>query len=265
MATPRASVFPAASGDGVFAGIPRPPGWDTGADAGSLVGNVWTPALGPNGLVNAASVALVPLSTAGDIKWVEVAGTRLDSLDSAVRLVQPGWSDRGTGDPWVSVLRSYSGMAFDVRAGYERGFVSASGGHFGGSNDGSYGINFRTMQWWVVQHPWNQANMDPAYKLPDLYSSTGSFTGYPLAQSYYSSNPSNAEGVYGDEFFDPAHPTDPAYSPRRPTPRHPPCFESSRRNPPHSSPNRKHLSDWPRRFRRLRLGPAGWARRPGGQ
>jgi hypothetical protein len=200
---------------------PAPPsGWDVGAATGTLVGDVWTPALGPGNRVNAASVALIPPSTWADVKWVEVAGTRLDTLNSDVLAAQPGWTARGGGNPWTTVLDNYSGLAWDAREGTERAFTSASGGHFDGSNDGSYLLDFRRMLWDVQQYPWNQTYMDPAYKIPDIITTTGSFTGYALAANYYTAAPGNAEGVYGDEFFDPAHPTDPNYSPRRPTARH---------------------------------------------
>lgn len=220
MPTLRTSSF--TIGSGGVCSLP-PSGWDAGTDTGTLVGNVWTPARGASGKVTAASVALIPLSTSSNVQWVEVAGTRLDGLDSVVKGVQPGWSSLGSGDPWNSVLSNYSGAAWDVRAGTERAFVAVSGGHFGGSNDGTYSVDFRRMSWSVEQHPADQSGFDTAYKIPDIYTSTNSFTNYTLSSSYYGSNQTNSEGVYNDEFFDPAFPTSPTRSPRRPTARHQYC------------------------------------------
>lgn len=197
-----------------------PLGWDTGSDVGTLVGTLWTPGLGPNSRVNQASINTLPLSTESSVSWVEVAGSRLDSLNSDVLENQPGWSSLGTGDPWNSVLSNYNGMAWDTRPGTERGWVMNGGGHFGGSNDGIYGLDCRKLSWFVQQYPANQTYFDPDYKLPNIYTTTNSFTNYTLSSNYYSSNPSNSEGVYNDEFFDPTHPTDLNYSPRTPTARH---------------------------------------------
>lgn len=214
MATPRATVYSASSGDGVFAGAPRPPGWDTGASAGTYnsTTKVWTPARGPAGKVNAASWAIVPNNAA---QWIEVDGTRLNALDAAVKAAIPDWTDRG-GEGWQGVLQDWNGMAVDLRAGQERTIHAVGGGHFGSSNDGIYDFDLRKMAWGVELLPSDPASWDAAYN----GFSTGSFSYYTLSSAVWNADNGNAAGVYGDEFYDPAAPTDPLRSSRRPTSRH---------------------------------------------
>jgi hypothetical protein len=177
--------------------------WGIGDDVGTLAGDVWTPGRDADGRINCVSWETVPIG-----RWVEVTGTRLDALDAEVKAAVPGWSDRGNED-WDGVLADWVGMAWDTRQGTERGWVTVGGGHDGSSNDGVYRFDLRWMQWSVERMP------SDASAWPESYNA--SFTNFTPAAEYYASNPTNPEGVYGDEFFDP---TNPAISSRTPTARH---------------------------------------------
>lgn len=220
MATPRATTYSASSGDGVFGGIARPPDWDTGADAGTYnaTTKVWTPGRGASGRVTAASWAIVPNSVT---QWIEIAGTRMDALDSVVKAAIPGWEDRG-GEDWQGVLSNWNGMAVDLRQGLERTLHAVGGGHYGSSNDGIYDFDLRKMQWGVELLPSDPAYWATNYKLPDIENPalSGSLTFYTLSSAVWNADEGNAAGVYGDEFYDPDNPTDPLRSSRRPTARH---------------------------------------------
>lgn len=189
-------------------------GWGSGVATGSYDGTsaTWTPARDTDGRINAASWALVPNNAA---QWVQVAGTRMDVLDSVVKSAVPGWTDRG-GESWIGVLQDWNGMACDFRFGQERTIHAVGGGHYGSSNDGIYTFDLRKMQWAVELLPSDPQYWDSGY---NGYS-TGSFTNYTLAAAYQAANPTNVLGVYMDEFFDPANPSDPLRSSRRPTSRH---------------------------------------------
>jgi len=177
--------------------------WGTEDDVGTIAGDVWTPGRDADGRINCASWQTVPID-----RWVQVTGTRLDALDAEVKAAVPGWSDRGNED-WDGVLADWVGMAWDTRHGTERGWVTVGGGHDGSSNDGVYRFDLRWMQWVVERMP-SDASAWPA-------SYNASFTNFTPAVEYYASDPTNPEGVYGDELFDP---TNPAISSRTPTSRH---------------------------------------------
>lgn len=185
--------------------------WGTGVSTGTYNSGTFTltPARDGAGLVNAVSWELVPTDTI-----IEVANTRLDSLDSVVKTQVPGWYDVG-GEDWNGVTDDWNGMAVDDRPGMEKAWLVCSGGHAGSSNDGIYKFDVRKMQWEVQRYPSNPANWSASYisAIP-----SGSATGYPPAATYYASNPTS--GIYYDEIYDPAFPSDPLKSPRTPTSRH---------------------------------------------
>jgi hypothetical protein len=182
---------------------PSPANWGSGSSAGTYANDLWTPGKDASGAVNLVSWNLVPLN-----RWVEVAGTRLDGLDSVVKAAVPGWRDYGS---WDGVTNAWNGMTWDDRTGLERGWLAVCGGHSDSSNDGIYRLDLRKMAWNVQRMP-----QDPNW-WPASYKSSGSYTNFPPAVSYYQANNTNAEGVYGDEFFVPG---DPAHSSRSPTARH---------------------------------------------
>lgn len=188
---------------------------NTGWAAGSVTGGsynsstfAWTPEKDGAGVVKALSWAETPTLTI-----FEAVGTRLDALQSQV----PYWNDPGT-DDWNGVTSNWNGMAVDLRPGNERAFLMASGGHAGSANDGIYTLNMRKMGWSIQRPPSDPANWAASYFA--RIASGNSATLYPPANDYYTANPTNAEGVDYDEFYDPAFPTDPLRSPRTPTARH---------------------------------------------
>src|SRR5450631_1178084 len=126
MATRILSTPPTVSG---FAGA-HPDNGGSGSAAGTFAADVWTPGRDADGVVNLVSWNLVPLN-----RWIEVAGTRLDGLDSVVKAAVPGWRDYGS---WDGVTNAWNGMAWDTRAGFERGWLAVCGGHSDSSNDGIY-------------------------------------------------------------------------------------------------------------------------------
>jgi len=188
-----------------FLQAPASAAWGSGGSAGTLSGDTWTPGRDGSGIVNLASWNLVPAN-----RWIEIAGTRLDGLDAAVKAAVPGWSDIGNED-WNGVTDDWNGMAWDDRMDSERGWLVVSGGHAGSSNDGIYEFTLRKMQWRVQRMP-----SDISW-WPGSYNTSGTFTGFPPAAGYYSSNQANPEGVYSDEFYDP---NNLAKSIRTPTSRH---------------------------------------------
>src|SRR5262245_47877092 len=113
----------------VFAAVPAD-NWGSGTAVGTFAADVWTPGRDAGGVVNLVSWNLVPLN-----RWIEVAGTRLDSLDSVVKAAVPGWKDYGNSS-WNGVTDAWNGMAWDERAGLERGWFAVCGGHSDSSNDG---------------------------------------------------------------------------------------------------------------------------------
>ncbi|MBL8027948.1 MAG: hypothetical protein JNL74_16120 [Fibrobacteres bacterium] len=162
--------------------------WGSGTSAGSLTGDVWTPGRDNNGAVNLISWNLVP-----ENKWIEIAQTRLDALDSVVKRLQPNWRDRGN-EGWNAVTDDWNGMAWDNRVGYERGWLAVAGGHDGGSNDGIYEFNLGKMGWKIQRLPQDNSWWPASYN--------ASYTNFTPSSAYYVNHPDNPEGVYNDEFVD---------------------------------------------------------------
>ena len=82
-------------------------GLGSGTATGTYASGTWTPGRDAAGTVNAVSWALVPLNT-----WVEVNGTRLDALDTAVLAAVPAFHDYGV-EGWTGVTNDWCGFAID--------------------------------------------------------------------------------------------------------------------------------------------------------
>ena len=155
-------------GDPRWGSVPKvlPPaaGFGTGADAGTLVGDVWTPAR-TGELVNGASYAIVPTG-----RWIEVSGTRMDSLDGVVKAAVPSWVDYGNGD-WVGVTHSWNAPTNDPDNC--RAWWVACGGHFDSSNNGIYRFDGFKMAYAVEHMPSSTVPWSAGYKAGGLSSFTG--------------------------------------------------------------------------------------------
>jgi hypothetical protein len=135
-------------------------GWGDGADTGSLAGDAWTPGRNAAGAVNAASWNTVPLN-----RWVQVAGTRLDALDAAVKAAIPGWKDYGV-EGWAGVTDDWCGFAIDT-AGSRLWLMG--GGHAGSSNNGVYRFDALKMAWAIEDLPSDPAPWSASYKASGNY------------------------------------------------------------------------------------------------
>jgi hypothetical protein len=124
--------------------------------AGSVVGNLWTPARNAQGVVNRASWDIVPAG-----RWIDVAGTRLDALDAVVKAAIPGWQDRGTGK-WLAVTHAWNGVAIDEAGG--RAWWICCGGHDDGSNNGIYRFDGFKMSYAVEKMPSDSTQWSSSYR-----------------------------------------------------------------------------------------------------
>ena len=170
MATPRATTYPAASSDGVFAGIPRPAGFAPGSVVGGSYNsstNTWTPERDGSGVVKEASWAEVPAE-----KWTEVAGGNLDALTSAITAA--GW-DAGN-LAWAGVMQAWNGFAVDTAG--SRVWLVCAGGHNDSSNNGIYRFDCFKMRWTVEQQPSDRTAWSTRYLSHDG-NPGGSFTACP--------------------------------------------------------------------------------------
>lgn len=132
-----------------------PEGWGTGASVGYVAGDLWTPARDADEKVNFASWDAVPKG-----RWVEVDGTRIDSLDSAVRSAVKGWS---TADLfWGAVTNSRSYPAIDGNA--SRFWIGPSGGHADGANNGLYRFDLYKMKWAIQSPPSDISTWSAEYR-----------------------------------------------------------------------------------------------------
>jgi hypothetical protein len=175
-------------------------GWGAGATTGSYNSTTfkWIPGRDAGGRVNQVSWDLLPINT-----WIEVDNTWIGKLDATVKASIPLWQDYG-GEDWNAVVNSWNGMAVDTRAGNEKAYLAATGGHNASSNNGVYYFDFRKMDWFVERLP-----TDPQYMATEYKTQTASFTIYGPAQTEYLANPTG--GRFHDEIFNTAagirHPT----------------------------------------------------------
>lgn len=189
MAYPVSDSYSCASG-GVIAGG-RSIIWSLDAVPGSFESgtDTWTPGRGSNGRVTASSWALVPTG-----RWVKVASTRMDTLDTVVKASLPTWTDRGNSD-WDGVTGGWSGMALDTVTNQPRAWIFG-GGHHDSSNNGLYRFDMHKMSWSVEIMPTDLTGCDANYTT----AGTGTFTSYGPAATYESANPSQ-NTVYRDELY----------------------------------------------------------------
>lgn len=132
-------------------------GWGSGTDVGTISGGVWTPGRDAAGVINAASVATLTAN-----RWYEVEGSRLDALQAEIEEAYPGYLDPGN-DRWAGVTNAWVGMAYDTRAGHERGLIGPGGGHAASANNGLYSIAITTMRYAVEILPTPSSVMSPYY------------------------------------------------------------------------------------------------------
>lgn len=209
MATPRQSTYPAASGDGVYAGTPRPLGWASGSATGTYNGGTFT--LTPAktaGVVNAASWALVPSRT-----YVKVAGTELTAIESEVLAAAPTWSSGQLS--LATLFNSYSGPTPDPIRGR---MWFTGGGHTNGWQNGLYRMDAFRMRW-ALEHAPSQRT---AEWTSSGYLAGGTSTIYPpnkaaaaaaIAGSSFSATASVAAGTWdlshghGYDMLDDGRPT----------------------------------------------------------
>lgn len=190
--------------------VPRVSYWGTGAATGSIAGNLWTPGRDANGLVNRASWDTLEVGT---MRVYEVASTRLDGLDAAVKAQMLStfgdtWTDVGV-QGWGGVTNAWVGWVPDVRAGSERFWIGPGGGHAASGNNGMYRFEVRKMGWFIAALPTPRSAYPPTGYQGD--------TNYPLTAGNFTAGP---QGIWYDEIYDPANPTSPTRSSRDPSSRH---------------------------------------------
>ena len=148
--------------------VQPPPQLGQGGDAGSISGNLWTPGRDGTGRVNQASWDLVPVG-----RWLDVAGTRLDALDAAVKLQVPGWTDPGT-MKWNGVTDAWNGVAIDD-VGCRAWWICA-GGHADSANNGIYRFDAFNMAYAIENPPSSTTAWSAGYR---TRASAGTYTFCP--------------------------------------------------------------------------------------
>jgi hypothetical protein len=129
-------------------------------------GETWTPVRTADGLVTQASWASVPTN-----RWVQVANTRLDSLDAVVKAALPGWQDPGV-ERWNGVTDAWNGMAVDTAG--SRMWLKG-GGHAASANNGIYRFDALKMAWAIEDFPSNTMVWSAAYS--GIGAAGGTYTG----------------------------------------------------------------------------------------
>jgi hypothetical protein len=115
-----------------------------GSDVGTIAGSRWTPGRDAQGRINQVSWATVPTG-----RWLSVGGSRLDSLDAAVKRFVPAFADYGV-EGWKGVTDDWCGFAIDETN--SRAWL-LGGGHAGSSNNGLYRLDFFRMMWDIEALP----------------------------------------------------------------------------------------------------------------
>ncbi|MBL8027952.1 MAG: T9SS type A sorting domain-containing protein [Fibrobacteres bacterium] len=155
--------------------------WAKEGPAGSLNGSLWTPGRDANGIVTAASVALLPVDT-----WIEVANTKASEQIEPL-LISGGYKPVGS----TASMFIYSGMAFDPVKG--KSYLSG-GGHSGGGDNGIYSVDFYKMGWEVCAWP-SKPGVDITLEEARMYIN-GSLGGNSYAPNVDTANPSAAGSFY---------------------------------------------------------------------
>lgn len=173
----------------------------TGNTAGSFANDLWTPGRDEAGLINQVSWDLVPRG-----RWIQVAGTRLDALDTVVKAAVPGWRDYGSGG-WNGVTHAWNGVAID-EAG-SRAWWVCCGGHADSSNNGIYRFDGLKMRYAVEKIPSDTTAWSTSYRNAQTYTSCAeSAAEADLKQKAGTLNPVD-DWFYDELFWD-----------RQPTARH---------------------------------------------
>jgi hypothetical protein len=139
---------------GVPAPSPSPAPTPAPAPAPTPAGEYWTPVRDASGIVTQASWSTVPTN-----RWVQVAGTRLDSMDAAVKAAIPGWRDWGV-EGWSGVTDAWNGMAIDAAG--SRLWLKG-GGHSASGNNGIYRFDALKMAWAIEDMPSDPAAWSASY------------------------------------------------------------------------------------------------------
>lgn len=161
-----------------------------GTAVGTLVSNVWTPAR-TGGVVNQASWDSLPTQ-----QWIQVAGSSLNAIQSAIDAVVPGWSGSGTNTDWLDWGQSWSGIVPDESGGR---FWLRGGGHSNGTNDGTYRFDGAKMAWDIEEPPTSQSLWSASYV---SLSAGDSGTDQASASAYASRLAAGTLQVVNDYFRD---------------------------------------------------------------
>jgi len=152
-------------------------GFGDGGAVGSFSADadVWVPGRNQAGHINQASWDLVPR-----LRWVTVAGTKIEALTPEIEALVPGWSSYTPNLNWNNWTDSWSGIIADPEGARLWLF---GGGHSNGSNNGLYRFDAYSMRWSVEGLPSDPATWSSAYKRV----AGGNSTGYPEAAANYNS------------------------------------------------------------------------------
>lgn len=140
------------------------PSWESGAAAGTLTGDLWTPAR-TGGVVNAASWALVPTG-----RWIEVANSAPSGIQAAIVAAIPDWASYTPNTFWDNWVGSWSGIVPEW--GGTR-FWIGGGGHSNGSNNMVARWDTYKMAYTIEAMPSSPSAWSTAYKAAAGSSSTG--------------------------------------------------------------------------------------------
>lgn len=171
-----------------------------GSALGKVENDIWQPGRDGAGRVNLVSWNAVPR-----LRWVQVASTRLDSLDASVKAAIPGWRDWGV-EGWSGVTDDWNGMAID-QAGSRLWLMG--GGHAGSTNNGIYRFDALRMTWAIEDLPSDPTPWSESYRKSGSYGSCGeSDAQYQAKRQAGSLQPVN-DWYYDELYWD-----------RKPTSRH---------------------------------------------
>lgn len=139
MAAPRADSYSGASGADLVVGR-------------DVVNGVWTPSKDGSGNILASSVAATPLN-----QWVQVAGTALTAIRSALLALSPSYDitsatdNKGSGRDVMTTLNAWVGCCVDEANGIV--YIGPGGGHNDSSTNGIWALDLLKMQWRVEAPP----------------------------------------------------------------------------------------------------------------
>lgn len=130
--------------------------WGTDSATGTLVGNIWTPARDLSGRVNLASWNIVPIG-----RWIQVAGSEVNTLLSQIQLSMPGYAPLGNEVLMAATCNNWNGLIPDYTN--QRFWFMNAGGHNGGSDNGIYRFDCYKMAWTVEHLPSSQSSWSANY------------------------------------------------------------------------------------------------------